>query len=381
MRQIIFCVCIFINIISNAQNVITMKYTNGIFQVPCVVNGIPLSFIFDTGASQVTLSITEAINMLKSGHLSRYNIWGASYSQIANGDITENTEIILDSIRIGDHVIYNIKASIVHNSKAPLLLGQSAIQKLGKIEMNGNKIKILPLQTTPLNPALIKLFLDTNAIGNGFNHPDEDKITSLSELCDEWYPYEKEKGYIQKCFYFNDINYDGIQELIVSIESGGTNEAIYEWLFSKCGSNKYCLVFTTMHSGTIFYDETIDIIESFRKSYFYTCGVCNIDDELPYFVPWVTRYYYKQGKVTECNEITSFQHSIIENLKFLFNRGIPELKGDLGHDDGTRQAYMEHIVKYYLYNGKNTEEVKSLFYRYYPGSDVNNIWQKISEYF
>src|ERR1035437_6148137 len=120
MKQVLLALSFFISIIGRAQKIITMKYENGVFNIPCVVNGMPLSFIFDTGASQVTLSITEAVKMIRSGHLSRYNIWGVSKSQIANGDLIENTEIILDSIKIGNHVIYNVKASVVHNLRAPL---------------------------------------------------------------------------------------------------------------------------------------------------------------------------------------------------------------------------------------------------------------------
>lgn len=101
-----------------------------------------MDFIFDTGASNVCISLTEALYMLKNGYLSSNEIFGTSYAMIANGDITENTEILIREIVIGDIVLNNVRASIVHELKAPLLLGQSAISKLGKIQLDGNILKI-----------------------------------------------------------------------------------------------------------------------------------------------------------------------------------------------------------------------------------------------
>jgi clan AA aspartic protease (TIGR02281 family) len=124
------------------QVIIHMNYENGVYTIPCEVNGLNLKFIFDTGASNVSISLTEASYMLKHGHLEEDDIYGTSYAKIANGDITENTEILLKEIEIGGIKIYDIKASVVHELEAPLLLGQSAIQKLGKIQLDGNKLII-----------------------------------------------------------------------------------------------------------------------------------------------------------------------------------------------------------------------------------------------
>ncbi len=117
-----------------AQTKIRMQKEGGVYTVPCKVNGLQLKFIFDTGASNVTISLTEAMFMLKNNYLDKDDIYGSSYAQLANGDITENTEILLKEIEIADLKLYNVRASIVHELSAPLLLGQTAIAKLGKIQ-------------------------------------------------------------------------------------------------------------------------------------------------------------------------------------------------------------------------------------------------------
>jgi hypothetical protein len=81
--------------------------------------------------------------MIKNGFLSKDDIYGSSYAQLANGDITENTEILLREIVIADLKLYNVRASIVHELGAPLLLGQTAISKLGKIQLDGNELTVL----------------------------------------------------------------------------------------------------------------------------------------------------------------------------------------------------------------------------------------------
>ena len=41
----------------------------GTYKVPCEMNGVKLNFIFDSGASDVSISLTEAQFMLKNGHM------------------------------------------------------------------------------------------------------------------------------------------------------------------------------------------------------------------------------------------------------------------------------------------------------------------------
>ena len=128
----------------NAQTIIKMEKVNGVFMMPCKVNGLSLKFIFDTGASDVSISLTEALFMLKNGYLDEKDLIGTQKYQIANGDIQEGTKIILRQIEIGQLKLHDVKASVLHSLSAPLLLGQSALCKLGKIEFDysNNTLKI-----------------------------------------------------------------------------------------------------------------------------------------------------------------------------------------------------------------------------------------------
>ena len=143
MNKIILCFLILFT--TNkiiAQTTISLDKTNGVYTVPCKVNGIPMDFIFDTGASNVTISLTEATFLIKQGLLGKNDIKESVKYQIANGDINEGTNIILREIEVAGLKIKNVKATIVHEQNAPLLLGMSALSQLGKIEIENNTLII-----------------------------------------------------------------------------------------------------------------------------------------------------------------------------------------------------------------------------------------------
>lgn len=112
---------------------------NGVCKVKCLVNDLPLFFIFDTGASDVTISMVEATFMMKNGYLSGNDVVGSQRYMDANGDVSIGTIINLKEVYFGGHSLTNVRASVVRNQKAPLLLGQSVLGRLGKIEIDNQK--------------------------------------------------------------------------------------------------------------------------------------------------------------------------------------------------------------------------------------------------
>ena len=115
----------------------------GTFEIACDINGLPLQMIFDTGASDITISSVEANFMLKNGYLSEKDVKGKKYYQIANGQLSEGTVITLREVKVGDAVLRNVDASVVKSQKAPLLLGQSAMERFGTITIDNINNKLL----------------------------------------------------------------------------------------------------------------------------------------------------------------------------------------------------------------------------------------------
>lgn len=110
---------------------------SGVQEVSCKVNGLPLHFIFDTGAGDVTISSVEAAFMFKNGYLSSKDVIGKASYRTASGDIVAGTVINLDRIELAEGlVLNNVRASVVKGQEAPLLLGQSVLKRLGKVEID-----------------------------------------------------------------------------------------------------------------------------------------------------------------------------------------------------------------------------------------------------
>lgn len=126
------------------------KNGGGTYEVPCKINELGLNLIFDTGASDITISKTEAEFMLKNGYLSNKDINGTSSYMIANGDIAIGTTIVFRKVEFGGLILKNVKATVIENKNAPLLFGQSALSKYGKITIDNEK-KIITITTKSTN--------------------------------------------------------------------------------------------------------------------------------------------------------------------------------------------------------------------------------------
>ena len=101
-----------------------------------------MDFIFDTGASDITISEVEVLFLYRQGTLTEDDFIGVQQYQIADGSISEGSIINLKTVQIGNKVLYNVKASIIHNTSAPLLLGQSALNQFGQITIDYNNSQI-----------------------------------------------------------------------------------------------------------------------------------------------------------------------------------------------------------------------------------------------
>lgn len=101
-----------------------------------------MKFIFDTGASDISISKTEANFLAKQGLLKEKDIIGTQKYRIADGSISVGTKIIIREIKIEDIFIRDVSATVIDNDNAPLLFGQSALSKFGRFEIERDILRI-----------------------------------------------------------------------------------------------------------------------------------------------------------------------------------------------------------------------------------------------
>ncbi|MFM7156792.1 MAG: TIGR02281 family clan AA aspartic protease, partial [Bacteroidota bacterium] len=132
---------------SNRQRkiaVIPMEEERGVNSVWVTINGLRLRAIFDTGASDVSLSLTEAMLLYKQGSLTIEDYVGDANYRIANGDLVPGRVVLLKNVNVGGVDLYDVRASIMQELDAPLLLGQSVFKRFSSISIdNINKEIVL----------------------------------------------------------------------------------------------------------------------------------------------------------------------------------------------------------------------------------------------
>jgi clan AA aspartic protease (TIGR02281 family) len=151
LKYLILLLLIFSYQFSFCQSLIKINQNDNGYNLNCKVNGIPMLFLFDTGASEVSISITEANFLIKQGLLTENDFIGKTTYGIANGDIVDGTKIILRRIEIQGVILENVEAAIIHNTNASLLFGMSAINRIGKVVIENNTLLIYPNKHYNLN--------------------------------------------------------------------------------------------------------------------------------------------------------------------------------------------------------------------------------------
>lgn len=124
------------NFSNSGHNSIKMTRKNGVYTIPVKINNHEMEFILDTGASDILISSLEAVFLIKQGSLTEDDVLGQEAYSMANGAIEVGTVVNLRQVQIGAKIIHNVRATVVDNIAAPLLCGQSALARFGKITIN-----------------------------------------------------------------------------------------------------------------------------------------------------------------------------------------------------------------------------------------------------
>ncbi|MCZ8294418.1 MAG: retropepsin-like aspartic protease [Hylemonella sp.] len=108
--------------------------SNGHFRTPGQINGRTVNFIVDTGASVVSLSVTDADAIglpYKSGQTVQVGT--------ANG-VTVGWRIMLSSVRLGSVDVYNVEALVTPAPMPYVLLGNSYLTRFQMTRTNDQMV-------------------------------------------------------------------------------------------------------------------------------------------------------------------------------------------------------------------------------------------------
>ena len=194
--------------------------------------------IFDSGASTVCLSENTALMMLENDYLSIEDIKGSGKSTVADGSIVDHTKINLKKIQIGDKVLTNVEAVVIHGQEAPLLFGQSAIKRLGRYTISGNTL-IIGTGVKPVSKMVSSKLTDDD-IDRLCQEADDAYDKGSYSIALEKYRILYERNlmnawgvlYYGDCYYFTE-RYDEALKIYLSVDIENNEKRTLESVYKK----------------------------------------------------------------------------------------------------------------------------------------------------
>ncbi len=145
MKSIVVISFLFLVSFLYAEDV-KLSYRGGVYHAPITLNNsVRLEFVVDSGAATLYMPNDVFRTLVRTGTIQESDILGEGRSETATGEIVNNIIVNIRQLRVGNEVIYNVKASI-GGQDSSLLLGQSALKKLEPWSLNTQQ-KILTIKS------------------------------------------------------------------------------------------------------------------------------------------------------------------------------------------------------------------------------------------
>tara|TARA_R110002020_G_scaffold201075_1_gene403563 strand:+ start:20 stop:601 length:582 start_codon:yes stop_codon:yes gene_type:complete len=108
---------------------------DGHYYLTAEVNGTPVRFVVDTGATDIVLTQADALNI----GLDPDNLSYPGRAGTANGEV-RTAFVRLDNITLGDSVHLDVPAVVNQGQMNQSLLGMGYLQRWGRIEIAGGEL-------------------------------------------------------------------------------------------------------------------------------------------------------------------------------------------------------------------------------------------------
>jgi clan AA aspartic protease (TIGR02281 family) len=108
---------------------VALRQEGGVFVVPVTINNtLSLNFIVDSGASDVSIPVDVVLTLMRTGSITQADFLNKETYTLADGSTVPSQVLRIRSLKVGDKVLENVRASVA-SVKSPLLLGQSFLSR------------------------------------------------------------------------------------------------------------------------------------------------------------------------------------------------------------------------------------------------------------
>lgn len=125
-------------VFADEGRIVVPRSPNGHYYIQTEVNGAPVSFVLDTGATSLVLTKSDAV-------AAGLDPEGLSYfgrAMTANGEV-RTAPVRLDRMSIGPIIDENVSAVVNEGEMGSSLMGMTYLQKWGRIEIAGDTLTLV----------------------------------------------------------------------------------------------------------------------------------------------------------------------------------------------------------------------------------------------
>lgn len=121
---------------------IPIEIEGGTFIVPVTINGqLTLKFMIDSGATDVAVPADVVLALIRTGSITKDDFLGQQQYQLADGSIVPSPVFLIQSLKVGDKVLQDVRATVA-SVNGSLLLGQSFLSRFNSWSVD-NKSRLL----------------------------------------------------------------------------------------------------------------------------------------------------------------------------------------------------------------------------------------------
>ncbi len=124
----------------------TVKYTvqpkTGVYIVECLVNSYREDFAYDQH-SPARISLSKAMDLLKSGGISKEDFEGDPAKILKDNTIVKNAVINLKEVRIANKSVFNVKVRVDYKLRYDLVFGDEVLKQFGKYKFDTKLQKLI----------------------------------------------------------------------------------------------------------------------------------------------------------------------------------------------------------------------------------------------
>lgn len=111
---------------------------DGHYYLTLKLNGAPVDFVVDTGASEMVLSARDASRAGFRADQLDFN----GIASTANGTV-QTARVFLNKVELGEFVEYEVPAVVNGGALETSLLGMRYLERWGRVEIGGNKMTLV----------------------------------------------------------------------------------------------------------------------------------------------------------------------------------------------------------------------------------------------